>query len=145
MRKIIGVLLVLGGFSSVTVLAQKKDAPPPACQDEEAMVADYEKSLNELVGTVRDENLESFQRAYHRKSTLTKLTLCTSIVDVAMACFDRSAQDGSTPKDQAETYKAKRDAYAKLKDKVAQYRDSLKAAEMDKDAKPLIEKMEFPD
>lgn len=141
MKKAIGILLLLVGIPAA---ADQKEAPPQACQDEEAIVADYNKTLTELVGTVKKETLEDFRRAYHRRSTLTKLTLCTGMIDGAMSCLEQSAQDSSTPKDQAESYKTKHDAYAKLKDKVVQYRDSLKTAEMDEDAKPLIEKMEFP-
>ncbi len=142
MMKAMGVLLLLAGVSAAAA-DQKKEAPPPACGDEEVMVADYRKTLTELVGTVKTESLDDFRRAYHRKSCLTKLMLCTTVVEGAVACFEHAAQDTSTPKAQAETYKTKRDGYAKLKDRVGRYRDALKAAEIDEDAKPLIEEMNF--
>ena len=109
------------------------------------MVADYRKTLAEMVGTVKTESLDDFRRAYHRRSCLTKLTLCTTVVEGAVTCFEHAAQDTSAPKAQAETYKTKRDAYAKLKERVGHYHDALKAAEMDEDAKPLIEEMNFAD
>ena len=141
MRTGIAYLLLLG-IASIGVAGQKQ-AAPPACQDEEAMVTDYEKGLQDLVGTVKKENLADFGRTYHRKSCLTKLTLCVGVLDGAIACLDKAAQDSSTPKEQAGAYAAKRDGYAKLKEKVGHYRDSLKTAEADKDAKALIEKFDF--
>ena len=141
MRMVIASLLLLG-IASIGVAGQKQ-AAPPACQDEEAMVTDYEKGLQDLVGTVKKENLADFERTYHRKSCLTKLTLCVSVLDGAVACFDKAAQDSSTPKEQAGAIAAKRDAYTKLKENVGHYRDSLKTTEADKDAKALIEKFEI--
>ena len=73
MMKAMGVLLLLAGVSAAAA-DQKKEAPPPACGDEEVMVADYRKTLAEMVGTVKTESLDDFRRAYHRRSCLTKLT-----------------------------------------------------------------------
>jgi hypothetical protein len=142
MKSFAGVLLLLVGISS-GLADEKKKSVPPACQDEEAMVADYEKGIAELISTVQKESLADFSRAYHRKSCLTKLTLATGILDTAAACFDQAVQDPATPKAQAEGYRAKRDAYAKLKDKLGHYRDSVKAAEEDRAAKALIEKFDL--
>jgi len=140
-KKVIGVLLLVVGVASG--LADEKPPAPPACQDEEAMVTDYEKSLQDLVGTVKKENLADFARAYHRKTCLTKLNLCASMIDGAVACLDSAAQGSSASKEQAGAIAAKRDAYTKLKEKVGHYRDSLKTTEADKDAKALIEKFEI--
>lgn len=141
MAKGIGVLLILAG--TFVALAGQKATRPPACQDEEALVTDYEKSLTELVGTVRKESLEDFQRTYHRKSCLIKLNLCAGTLEGAVACFDKASQDRTATKQQISDYKTKHDSYSKLRDKVSQYRDSLKAVEVDKDAKALIEKFDF--
>jgi hypothetical protein len=141
MKSVAGVLLLLVGIS--TGLADEKKSAPPACQDEEAMVADYEKGISELISTVQKESLADFSRAFHRKSCLTKLTLSLGILDTATACFDQAVQDSATPKGQVEAYKAKRDAYAKLKDKLSHYRDAVKAAEEEKAAKALIEKFDL--
>lgn len=133
-----GVILFLILTAAVPSLAEEKKAPQ-ACADEESMVADYQKGLTDLVGTVQKEKLDDFARAYHRRSCLSKLNLCESILDTATACFDDAIKDSSTPKASLEACRAKRDGYAKLRTKLIQYRDSLKAKEEDKEAKALIE------
>ena len=83
------------------------------------------------------------QHDFHRKNCLTKLGLYANILSGVTACFDTVIQDSATPKQQVETYKAKRDAYSKAKESVSHYRDSLKKVEAEEEAKKLIEKMEF--
>jgi len=141
MGKVLGVLLLIVGVSPG--LADEKKTAPPACQDEEAMVADYQQGLTELVATVQKESLADFERTFHRKSCLTKLTLCDGILDTGTACFDKALQESKPSKDQAGAYKAKREAYAKLKERISQYRDSLKATEQGKAAKAMIEKFDL--
>ena len=140
-----GALLI--GIVTVGLAGQKqKQAPAPApCQDEETMVADYTKDLTALTATVKGEDLQAFQRAFHRKTFLTKLTLCAGILDGAAACFEKAAQDPATPKDQVEGCKAKHDRYAKLEEKVSQCRDTLKATEDYKASKAMIKKFDFAD
>jgi hypothetical protein len=89
--------------------------------------------------------LVAFQRAFHRKTCLTKLTLCAGILDGATACLEKAANDPAAAKDQVEDCKAKHDRYAKLKAKVSQYRDTLKATEDYKASKAMIEKFDFAD
>lgn len=124
---------------------EQKTPPPEACQDGEAMAADYKKTLGDLVSTVKNENLPAFERAFHRKNCLTRLGLYADILKDATACFDTAIQDSATPKQQAETYKAKRDDYSKAKESVSHYRDSLKKVEGEAEAKKLIERMGFAD
>jgi len=143
MRLAIAIVLLLG--LSASGWTDQKTPPPAACQDEEAMAADYKKSLGDLVGAVKKENLPAFQHDFHRKNCLTKLGLYANILTGVTACFDTAVQDSATPKQQVETYKAKRDAYNKAKEDVSQYRDSLKKVEAEGEAKKLIEKMEFAD
>lgn len=140
---ILGALLI--GIVSVGLarVKEKQAPPPPPCQDEEAMVADYTKDLTSLAATVKGEDLQAFQRGFHRKTCLTKLTFCATMLDGAVACFEKAAQNPATPKDQVEACKAKHDRYAKLKEKVSQYRDTLKATEGDKGAKALIDQYDF--
>jgi hypothetical protein len=133
-------LVLLMGAVGAGVLAPKP-LLAQACQDEEAMVADYKKSIADLAATVKKESLEDFTKAYHRKNCLTKLTLAVGIVSGAADCFEKAAQDPATPKDQMETDKSKHDSYLKLKEKVSHYRDALKPVEDAKDAKTLIEKI----
>jgi hypothetical protein len=138
---ILGVLF----FVSVGLAAVKEKQPPapPPCQDEEVMVADYTKDLTALVTAVKGEGLQTFQSGYHRKTCLTKLTLFVTVLDGAAACFDKASQDPATSKDQIEACKANHDRYAKLKDKVSQYRDKLKATENFKESKAQIEQYDF--
>jgi len=140
---LLGALLI--GIVSVGLarVKEKQPPPPPPCQDEEAMVADYTKDLTSLAATVKGEDLQAFQRGFHRKTCLTKLTFCATMLDRAVACFEKAAQNPATPKDQVEACKAKHDRYAKLKEKVSQYRDTLKATEGDKGAKALIDQYDF--
>jgi hypothetical protein len=131
------LLLVLAWTASPA--KEKKDVLPPACQDEEAMVADYQKSLGDLVEAVKKESLAEFQSHYHRKSCLAKLSLYVGVLGGVTECFDKASQDPKRSKDEAATYGSKRDSLAKLKTRLEGYRDGLKAASMDKDAKALIE------
>ena len=120
-------------------LSDDKQPAALACSDEEAMVRDYEKGLSDLVDTIKKEKLDEFQRTFHRRTFLSKLNLTEGILDMASACLDEAIKNPSTTKANGESYRAKRDAYAKLKEKLIQYRDSLKAAGEDKQAKALIE------
>ena len=137
---ILGALFL--GIAAAGLADQKEAPPPPACQDEEAMVADYQKSLTELTETVKKEGLPEFQSHYHRKNYLTKLTLYVGLLDGVVGCFDNASHDSKATKDQASGYQTKRDSLTKLKGKLSGYRDSLKASEVDKDAKALIEKFD---
>jgi hypothetical protein len=141
MKHAITMVIILGAmgscfFTRVRLIAQQ-------CQDEEAMVVDYTKSLTEMVETVRKEGLPEFEKSYHQKACLTKLTLCLGMLDELVGCLEKASVDSTATKDQMEAYKAKRDAYTKLKDKVEGDRKALKASEDSKAAKTLIEKFDF--
>ncbi len=123
-------------FSSRLLFAQ-------ACQDEESFVADYKKGLIDFVETVKKESLGDFQKAYHQRSCLTKLTLSLGAVNGLLTCLEKAAQDPAATKEQADAYKSKHETYGKLKEKIDKDRNSLKATESAKDAKPLIEKFDF--
>jgi hypothetical protein len=135
-------LLLLCGVMSVGLLSQRP-LFAQACQDEEAMVVDYKKTITGLVATVQKESLADFERLYHRKSCLVKLTLCGSVLDGLVVCLEKAPQDPTATKEQKQAYTAKHESYSKLKEKVAQYRDSLKATEVGKEAKALIEKFDL--
>lgn len=114
-----------------------------ACKDEESMVDFYKKDLAGLVEKIKKESLQDFENAYHQRSSLSKLTLYGNTVDGLLDCLDKAAQDPTATKEQADANKAKRETYAKLKDKIRQNRDALKTTEAPKDAKALIEKFDF--
>jgi hypothetical protein len=110
-----------------------------ACKDDEAMVVEEKKSFAEMVETIKKESLDDFQRAYHQKSALSRLNLYDNITGGLISCLDKAAQDTTVPKEEADAYKAKRDLYAKLKTKIDQELNALKAATEPKDAKSIIE------
>lgn len=141
MKNLIRVALLMG--ATLGCLLSTDPLYAQACKDDEAVVEDYKKSVNELVQTVKKESLVDFQRAYHQKSCLTKLTLCGISVERLVSCLEKASQDTTVAKEEVEAYKAKREPYAKLKEKVQQERSRLKATEAPKDAKALIEKIEL--
>ncbi len=141
MKRMNGLGLLVGAVLA-SILGQQP-LLAQACKDEEAMVADYQKSITDLVDTVKKERLEDFLKAYHQRSCLTKLTLSLSVVNGLVGCLDKASQDTTATKEESEAYKAKRDRYAKLKDTVEQDRKALKATEAAKEAKALIEKFDL--
>lgn len=141
MKKIIATAVLMGSILAGMLGQQPLRAQ--ACRDEEAMVGDYQKSLTELVGMVKKESLADFDRAYHQKTCLTKLTLCLSMVNGVVSCLEKAAQDTTATKEQVETYRVKRESYTKLKNKIEEDRKALKAAEAPKEAKAVIEKFDL--
>ena len=73
---------------------------------------------------------------------MSKAGFSLTVLAGLVSCLDKAAQDSAASKEQAEAYKAKRDSYAKLKDKIEQSRSAVKLAEQ-KDAKALIEKADL--
>ena len=115
------------------------------CKDEEDMAAFYTKEINDLQQTIKKESLQDFEKAFHQKSCLTKLTLFVGALDGVMRCLGKAAQDTTATKAQVDTYKAKRERTAKLRDKIDHYKSALKGAETAKEAKGLIEKFDLVD
>lgn len=141
MKRAITMVIILGAmgscfFSPVRLVAQQ-------CQDEEAMVVDYTKSLTDLVATTRKEGLPEFEKSFHQKACVTKLTLCLGMMDELTGCLEKAGVDSTATKDQMEAYKAKSAAYTKLKDKMEGDRKELKTLEDSKAAKALMEKFDF--
>jgi hypothetical protein len=133
-----GVFLFLIVAAAAASPADDKKSQEEVCTDEEAMVASYRTSLADLIATVQKENLAEFERAFHRRSCLSKLGLCEGILDAANACYDEALKKPSMPKATLEACRAKREAFAKLKEKLVRYREALKEKEDDKSAKALI-------
>lgn len=142
MRKPMGVaVLFLGVVCSAALLPRMSFAQ--ACDDDEAMVESYRKDIASLVDITRKESLAEFEKAFHQKSCLTKLSLCLSLVDELLNCLDKAGQDPAATKQQTDDYKAKRERYTKFRNKVADHHKSLKAVEASKDAKALVEKFDL--
>jgi hypothetical protein len=140
MRSTIWIALLVGA-AGFLLTPQRVSAQ--ACKDEEEMSADYKQAMAGLVATVKKESLPDFEKAFHQKGTVTKLTLYGSMVGGLVTCLEKAAQDSATPKEQADAYKAKRETDVKLKDKIQHDRDTLKVMEASKDAKAFIEKLDL--
>ena len=134
------------GLAATAVLVNTL-APQPlfaqACKDEQAMIDELKQGLVSTVDAVKKESLDNFEKAFHQKSCLSKLTVAINAMDEVMSCLDKASQDASATKEQAAAYKAQRDSDAKLKEKLTQYKSQLKAIEAPKEAKALIEKFDL--
>jgi hypothetical protein len=133
--------LVLGSAFLLSLSTRQLSAQ--VCSDDEGMATYYKKNATDLVETVKKESATDFAKAFHQKTMMTNLTLFGSTVDRLLNCLQKRASDPATLKEDADAAKGKIDAYNKLKDKIKQDRDALKAAQTEKDAKALIEKFAF--
>ncbi len=135
--------LLLGIVCAMTLSASRLQAQ--GCDDDEAMVSSYVKDLGGLVDTVRKENLDQFEKSYHQRTSLTKLSLSLGMVKELEDCLDKDAHDPAATKEQASSDQSKHDKYAKLQGKIEVDQKSLKAASEPKQAKAEIEKFDFSD
>ena len=134
------------GLGAVALLVSARWPEPlfaQACKDEQAMVDEFKQGLASTVDSVKKESLDSFEKAFHQKTCLTKLTLCLNVMDEVLSCLDKASQDATATKEQAAAYKAEKESYAKVKDRLTQYKAQLKGVESPKDAKALIEKFDL--
>lgn len=141
MRKETGLVLFCG--IALTLLVWPQTGFAQACKDEEEMVRDYQKSILDLTGTVKKESLTDFEKAYHQRNALTKLTLFSGIVDGLVSCLEKAQTDPTATKEQVDQFKAQHEAYAKMKDRIQKDRTALKSTEAPKEAKGLIEKFDY--
>ncbi len=141
MKKVRGMALLAG--ASVCVLLIPRPVAAQACKDEMSMVEGSKQSLVDLMETVRKETLADFERLNHQKSAVSKLTIHDSMVGGLVSCLEKAAQDATLPKEQAEAAKTQRDAYAKLLEKLQHERGAIKDAQVPKDAKALVEKLDL--
>ena len=135
------IALVLGGAFVLSLGSLQLSAQ--VCSDDEGMVAYYKKNATDLVEIVKKESLQDFVKAFHQKTMTSNLTLFGGTVDRLLNCLQKRASDPETLKPDADAAKSKIDVYNKLKDKIKEGRDALKAAQTEKDAKALIEKFSF--
>ncbi|HEX5413118.1 MAG TPA: hypothetical protein VFZ27_14800 [Terriglobia bacterium] len=111
-----------------------------ACSEDEGMVQSYVQSIDDLVGTVKKESLSDFEKDYHQRSCLTRLTLSLGIIDGLIDCLSKTASNPAATQEQIAAAKGKLEKYSKLKSALEQARDTLKAAKDTKGAKSAIEK-----
>jgi hypothetical protein len=129
----------------VPVCLAPPNLPAQSCKDDESMVSFYVKSLNDLAGEVKKESLDDFQKQFHQKTFVNKLNLSSNIIQGAVSCFDKAAQDPAATKEQTDAYKAARAKYAKLQTEVDKDKAELKGVAEAKEAKSRIEKLELTD
>jgi hypothetical protein len=134
------------GLAATGVLVNALSPQPlfaQACKDEQAMIDEFKQGIVTTVDAVKKESLDNFEKAFHQKSCLTKLTLAINAMDEVLSCLDKASQDASATKEQVAAYKAQKESDTKLKEKMTQYKSQLKAIEAPKDAKALIEKFDL--
>jgi hypothetical protein len=101
-----------------------------SCQDERGMADAMVKDVSSVVDLVKKESQADFDAKFHQKSCLNKLTFAIGAVGDAMTCLEKATADA--------TAASAKDTESKLKDRLTQYKTSLKGAEDPKAAKQLI-------
>lgn len=109
------------------------------CSDDEGMVNSYVKSITDLASTVKKESLDDFEKDYHERSCLSRLTLSLGILNSLMDCLNKAAKDTTATKEQIVAIQSKLHSYAKLKSELERDQGTLKAAKNPKAAKSVIE------
>ena len=141
MKSLTAVALVLG--SACALLPGSLQISAQVCKDEEGMVTDYKQAVTELVATVKKESPVDFEKSFHQKTVMTKLTLLGSMVDGLVSCLEKRVGDPAILQEDSTAAKGKLVTYNKLKDTIKQDREALKAAQSGKEAKAVIEKFVF--
>ena len=140
MKARMGTALLVG--IGLGLLFSPRPLVAQACKDEESMVIEEKKTFAELVDAVKKESLADFQKDYHQKTALNRLTFYDTMTGGLVSCLEKASQDTAALKEDVDAAKAKHDLYASLKAKIDHERDTLKATQNAKDAKALIEKSE---
>ena len=102
-----------------------------SCQDERGMADAMVKDVASVVDAIKKETQADFEGKFHQKSCLNKLTFAIGAVGEAVGCLEKAAGDA--------TAATAKDTESKLKDRLTQYKTSLKSADDPKAAKQLIE------
>jgi hypothetical protein len=140
--KCVWELTLLAGLG-VGLLLAPRPVRAQVCKDEVSMLDGSKQALVELTGTVKNEDLQQFEKANHQKSAVNKLSVHTSMLGELVSCLDKAAQDSTTPKADAEAAKTQSEAAAKLLEKIQHEQNDIKNAKASKDAKALIEKLDL--
>jgi hypothetical protein len=134
------IALLMGlGFG---LLAWPHFAAAQTCQDELSMWEESKKDLTQLVTTVKQESLADYEKAYHQKSVLNKLTFLGIAVQGVLTCLEKAEQDPSASKEIVEASKTQHENYAKLKEKIQHDVGTLKALTSPKEAKVYAGKLD---
>src|SRR5260370_9852354 len=92
------IQVALFGACFVTVLGSGR-LGAEECKDEEGMATADKKSLTEVVDMVKKESHQDFQRGYHQKSCLNKLTFSSIALNGLVGCLDKAVQDTTAEKE----------------------------------------------
>ena len=141
MRRARGMALLVVAGVALSLGPQKVLAQ--SCQDEISMVEGSKQALVELTETVKKESLPDFERLNHQKSAVNKLSIHNSLLGGPVSCLEKAAQDTTAPKEQVAAANTQRDASAKLQEKIEHEGGAIKDAQVSKDAKALIEKLDL--
>lgn len=127
----------------VGVLLLPRGVRAQACKDEVAMVDASRQDLVELTATVKKQNLPDFEQTNQQKRAVNKLRVHNGMLQDLVNCLDKAAHDTSVPKADADAAQAQHDASAKLLEKRQHEQNEIRDAKESKDAKTLIEKLDF--
>jgi hypothetical protein len=140
---IAAVALWLAAPMALLALQAQSSPPVQSCAPDEAIVSSMKQDLATLVGTVKKESLDDFQRAFHQQSCMSRLSICLHSVDDLLTCLDKSSHDAGATKGQSDSAKSKQDTYTKLKTAMQAYVQKLKGTTDAKAAKAAIEQFDF--
>jgi hypothetical protein len=132
----IRVIWIAGMLGAALALGASRLAAQ-ACPDGRAMSDFTVKSAADAAEAIKKESEAEFETKFHQKSFLNKLTFAINALGETVQCLDKASQDSAAPADQAAARSAK-DADTKLKDRLSQYKTSLKETTDPKSAKALI-------
>ncbi len=141
MKRVGGITLLLGVGVGLFLAPQRVQAQ--VCKDETAMLEGSKQALVELTAAVKQQSLPAFEQSNHQKSAVNKLSIHASMLQELVSCLDKAAQDTSASKADADAAKSQREAAAKLLEKIQHQQSGIKDAKASKDAKALIEKLDF--
>jgi hypothetical protein len=134
-------IVLLAGFG-FGLMAWPPFAAAQACKDEQSMWEESKKDLTQLVSTVKQESVPDFEKAYHQKSVVNKLTFLGIAVQEVMTCLEKTQQDPAASKETVEACKAQHETFAKLKEKIQNDINTLKGLTDSKNAKAYAGKLD---
>jgi hypothetical protein len=127
--------VMLAAFAGFALGLSGAPLQAQTCQDERGMADAMVKDVAGIVDTVKKESQADFVGKFHQKSCLNKLTFAIGAVGDAVGCLEKDTADAAAA--------TEKDAESKLKDRLTQYKTSLKAADDPKAAKDLIGTFDF--
>lgn len=141
MKRVSGMTLSV--VAGIGLLLAPQAVHAQVCSDEVSMIDASKQTLVELTERVKKESLLAFERSNEQKSAVNKLGIHISMLGELVNCLDKAAQDSTASKADVEADKGRRDAAAKLLEKIQHQQSGIKNAKDSKGAKDLIEKLDL--